>query len=260
MSVAPRTPKGWYPDPTGRHAQRWWDGRAWAVAVADGEVRSGDADGLVPGAPRVAAAAPSGEDRLEVLRSCGVAALGATGPDPMEAPVLMLWRRRQGRVDVWPEWSVHDGAGGWFGTFRLEVGGPGPNDRRFVLRAPDATARLWVGPARPRAVATVTDHTGERAAVTNPDGTVQRLQVEVEGMTVARVSYSVGEVGVHDLTGEAIGRLVPPSLRLRAAVGGRCGWDPVLVSERLVSDPVSARAVDALALAWEHVLREWVAS
>jgi hypothetical protein len=28
-------PAGWYPDPTGRHERRWWDGTAWTHEVAD---------------------------------------------------------------------------------------------------------------------------------------------------------------------------------------------------------------------------------
>jgi hypothetical protein len=33
---------GWYPDPTGRHEERYWDGRHWSDRVADNSVRSDD--------------------------------------------------------------------------------------------------------------------------------------------------------------------------------------------------------------------------
>jgi len=33
---------GWYPDPTGRHEQRYWDGRHWSHRVCDNLVRSDD--------------------------------------------------------------------------------------------------------------------------------------------------------------------------------------------------------------------------
>lgn len=33
---------GWYPDPTGRHEQRYWDGRHWSHRVSDNGVRSDD--------------------------------------------------------------------------------------------------------------------------------------------------------------------------------------------------------------------------
>jgi hypothetical protein len=29
------SPAAWYPDPSGRHANRFWDGRAWTSHVAD---------------------------------------------------------------------------------------------------------------------------------------------------------------------------------------------------------------------------------
>lgn len=38
---------GWYPDPTGRHEQRYWDGRQWSNRVADDSVRSDDPEGAV---------------------------------------------------------------------------------------------------------------------------------------------------------------------------------------------------------------------
>jgi hypothetical protein len=34
---------GWFPDPTGRHDHRWWDGAAWSAHVADGGVAALDA-------------------------------------------------------------------------------------------------------------------------------------------------------------------------------------------------------------------------
>jgi hypothetical protein len=46
--AAPPTPTpmfGWYPDPTGRHEQRYWDGRRWSHRVADNGVRTDDPEG-----------------------------------------------------------------------------------------------------------------------------------------------------------------------------------------------------------------------
>ncbi|MGX5680242.1 DUF2510 domain-containing protein [Schumannella luteola] len=37
MSETPTTPAGWYPDPTGSRAARWWDGTAWTEHVRDPE-------------------------------------------------------------------------------------------------------------------------------------------------------------------------------------------------------------------------------
>jgi len=37
-AVAP----GWFADPTGRHAHRYWDGARWSAFVADGGVQAQD--------------------------------------------------------------------------------------------------------------------------------------------------------------------------------------------------------------------------
>lgn len=44
----PRARPDWYPDPTGRHQFRYWDGAGWTAHVADGGVASSDPLGAVP--------------------------------------------------------------------------------------------------------------------------------------------------------------------------------------------------------------------
>jgi hypothetical protein len=44
-AVTPPPLFGWYPDPTGRHEERYWDGRFWSDRVSDGGERSEDALG-----------------------------------------------------------------------------------------------------------------------------------------------------------------------------------------------------------------------
>ena len=48
MSEQGMTAKGWYPDPSGRHELRWWDGERWRDAVIDQGIRS---DEPLPVAP-----------------------------------------------------------------------------------------------------------------------------------------------------------------------------------------------------------------
>ena len=256
-----RTPQGWYPDPAARHQFRWWTGRAWAAAVSDDGVQSFDPDGLTPGAPMWPRAEPTADDHAAVLAACHAGAIG--GDDPMTAGVLVFWRRRSGAVDVNPTWSVHDGRGAWLGSFVLEVSGPGPGDRSFVLHQPDGAA-LAVTSDLPAAVARLRltvpgAGTAEVAAIVAEGVGAQRLAASVDGMTVAHAGYSVGEVGVTDAAGNVVGRLVPMPLKVRRAVGRRVGWDPVLVSEQTaVGDPLTGRGVNAVALAWEHAIRDWV--
>lgn len=42
MSTGPGTVADWYPDPSGRHQSRYWDGRAWTGHVADDGVTAED--------------------------------------------------------------------------------------------------------------------------------------------------------------------------------------------------------------------------
>lgn len=39
---APTSPANWFPDPTGRHELRYWDGRAWTADVSDGGTTAQD--------------------------------------------------------------------------------------------------------------------------------------------------------------------------------------------------------------------------
>ncbi|HET7762787.1 MAG TPA: DUF2510 domain-containing protein [Phycicoccus sp.] len=41
-AARPRARSDWYPDPTGRHQFRYWDGSGWTAHVADGGVASSD--------------------------------------------------------------------------------------------------------------------------------------------------------------------------------------------------------------------------
>ncbi len=58
------TPAGWYPDPTGRHQNRWFDGTDWTDQVADGQAVSvdpvhGGAKGAAAGATQAISVNPS---------------------------------------------------------------------------------------------------------------------------------------------------------------------------------------------------------
>jgi hypothetical protein len=39
---APVSPPGWFPDPSGRHERRYWDGARWTEHVADGQTTATD--------------------------------------------------------------------------------------------------------------------------------------------------------------------------------------------------------------------------
>src|SRR6266545_8277776 len=55
------TPSGWFPDPTGRHEARFWDGAAWTDHIADGGVTG--VDPPTPAPPTLVTALPADERR-----------------------------------------------------------------------------------------------------------------------------------------------------------------------------------------------------
>ena len=93
-------PPGWFPDPTGRHDHRWWDGAAWTAHVADagvaaldplGEASSERPRASSPPAPRGAPVAVAGgfrpgADPVAIL----ALVLGLLGLVLVFAPVLGL--------------------------------------------------------------------------------------------------------------------------------------------------------------------------
>jgi len=70
------TPAGWYPDPTGRHQNRWFDGDDWTDAVADGPTTG--VDPVRGGGPATADAGAT-----QVVPA---AALPPTTPQKAQAP------------------------------------------------------------------------------------------------------------------------------------------------------------------------------
>ena len=93
-------PPGWFPDPTGRHDHRWWDGVAWTAHVADAGVAgldpladtsSGAARASWPPAPHGAPVVPAvparpGADPVAVLALIA----GLVGLPLLFAPVIGL--------------------------------------------------------------------------------------------------------------------------------------------------------------------------
>ena len=87
-----RFPPAWYPDPTGRHDHRWWDGAEWTAHVADagvaaidplpaapsapGDVRTGAVAATDPAGPTGAAAAAPGVAVAALVVGLAAALLG----------------------------------------------------------------------------------------------------------------------------------------------------------------------------------------
>jgi hypothetical protein len=89
MTESVRWPPGWFPDPTGQHDHRWWDGAAWTEHVADAGV-AGRAP-LTPSAPPSGPpAARPGADRAARPTSSDPVAGIALGVAILALPVALL--------------------------------------------------------------------------------------------------------------------------------------------------------------------------
>ena len=109
-SVSGAAPPDWYPDPSGRHQHRYWDGAAWTDHVASGGSQSVDhLDG-----------APASNDRVEKEGSVSGAAPPDWYPDPSG--------RHQHRYWDGAAWTDHVASGGSQSLDQLE-GAPASDDQ-----------------------------------------------------------------------------------------------------------------------------------
>lgn len=94
MSMPPpgATPAAWYPDPTGRHQLRWYDGSVWTEHVSDNSVTSSDP--LTTGAPVTLPSATPERIADQVsgvgMRSAGVGTTASGGGTVFSEPVLVV--------------------------------------------------------------------------------------------------------------------------------------------------------------------------
>lgn len=86
MDETPTWPPGWFPDPTGRHDHRWWDGAAWTAHVADAGVAGRDPlDG-----DRGGAGGAPGRPTTAPLASGATTHPDARGTEPLAVAALVI--------------------------------------------------------------------------------------------------------------------------------------------------------------------------
>ena len=111
-------PAAWYPDPSGRHERRWWDGDHWTDRVADGDQEAADPPlraqpvvpeltaGVAPGAIEAHSAVVAPAERASTgaaqreAHGRGVLALGIVGI--LAATASFLWgMQNHGTASEW---------------------------------------------------------------------------------------------------------------------------------------------------------------
>jgi uncharacterized protein YxjI len=119
MTLTPsQTPAGWYPDPAGQFAQRYWDGGAWTEHVVgpNGQTTSP----LAPqAAPAVQVSRPE-QVQKQVQKQAGIAAFEGGGGTLFDSPVLVVNQKAK-LIEITNEYAVYDQNGTQLGSV-VEVG------------------------------------------------------------------------------------------------------------------------------------------
>jgi len=108
---------GWYPDPSGRHEHRYWDGTRWTEDVASGGRQGTDPD--LTAAPPPTVNRPT-EKIVRDVAKAGATGAGRGGGTVFTEPVLVVNQKAK-LIEVNNEYAIYDADGRQIGAVR-EVG------------------------------------------------------------------------------------------------------------------------------------------
>jgi uncharacterized protein YxjI len=163
---------GWYPDPSGRHEQRYWDGTGWTEQVASRGAQSADPLQGPPAAAPVRVSSPE-KVRRQVEKQAGIAPFTGGGTTLFDAPVLVVNQKAK-LIELTNEYAVYAADGTQLGSVS-EVGQGMARKALRLLTQVDQylTHRLEVRDAQGRVVLALT-RPGKvfksRVVVNGPDG------------------------------------------------------------------------------------------
>jgi uncharacterized protein YxjI len=123
----------WYPDPSGRHEKRYWDGATWTDRVMDGNVERNDS-------ATAGSQVPVGEQsnarvQDQVSRQAGLSGAPAGGGTILTEPILVVNQKAK-LIEVNTEYAVYDQNGNQIGAIR-EVGQSAAKKALRVLTSVD---------------------------------------------------------------------------------------------------------------------------
>lgn len=200
-----QAPANWYPDPTGRHEVRYWDGSQWTEHVASRGLQSSDPVVAVPPVP---AALPTDKKVLRQVQNAGVVESGWAGSgSPLTEPVLVV-NQKPKLIEVNAEYAIYDQNGQKIGavqevgrTFLKNVLGPIPTSSKSKrLNVVDADGRILLTLTRPAALvrSTVTVRRADGSVVGQ---IVQRLSLATWRFSLEADGKKLGSIGCEDWNG-----------------------------------------------------------
>ena len=105
---------GWYPDPSGRHEHRYWDGSKWTEHVASHGRQGTDADLTAAPPPTVNRAT---DKVLRDIEKAGATGAGPGGGTVFTEPVLVVNQKAK-LIEVNNEYAIYDANGRQIGAVR----------------------------------------------------------------------------------------------------------------------------------------------
>lgn len=104
----------WYPDPSGKHEKRYWDGSAWTDRVVDGSTESSDTstETHIPSGDQDAA-----KVQRQVADQAGLTGAAAGGGSLFTEPILVVNQKAK-LIEVNTEYAVYDQNGNQIAAVR----------------------------------------------------------------------------------------------------------------------------------------------
>jgi uncharacterized protein YxjI len=115
MSDTGTTAPDWYPDPSGRHELRYFDGSAWSEHVSDHGRQSVDAPGGPSHVPTVSRAQ---EKIVSDVARAGVAGSAAQGGGTLFSEPILVVNQKAKLIEINTEYAVFDQHGTQIGAVR----------------------------------------------------------------------------------------------------------------------------------------------
>ncbi len=196
------TPANWYPDPSGRHEHRYWDGAQWTEHVSD-HGRQG-VDPITDSAPLPTTSATPEKIQNQVAGQAGVSA-PAAGSGIFDQPVLVVNQKAK-LIELNNEYAVYDQNGTQIGAIRQVGQSTAKKVARFVssldqfmthsLQLVDASGAIQLTVTRPAKFAKSKVHVSDASG--HPVGSI--VQQNMIGKIRFALESDTGAIG--SLNGE----------------------------------------------------------
>lgn len=212
----------WYPDPSGRHELRYWDGARWTEHVSDHGRQSNDPP--TAGSPVPTVNRPTEKVVRDVARA-GAAGTGTGGGTLFTEPVLVVNQKAK-LIEINNEYAVYDGSGRQIGGVR-QVGQSALRKLlRFVssidqflthkLQVVDMAGNVLLAVTRPakfiRSRVVVADGAGREVGHILQQNMIGKINfaLEADGATVGSINaenWRAWNFSIRDHTGTEVARV-----------------------------------------------------